>query len=95
MNIIEVKERLQDIKKAHRGGDFDYNTMFKVDRDAREARKLVKSIDPAHPAIAQFDKAIVIANSKTKEEDYTKREAVGSLEYGIQLFDNTGQNNTF
>ena len=81
-----INRRLWEIKEAHKGGHFDYNTMFKVDRDAREAKSLVTELNPKHPSIKYFDEAIAIADSKTKEEDSTKKLAVGALEEGISLF---------
>jgi hypothetical protein len=86
MRDTEINRRLWEIKEAHKGGDFDYNTMFKVDRDAREAKELVKELNPRHPCLKYFDEAIELAVSKSKEETESKKMATGSLEEGISLF---------
>jgi len=93
MTKREIYRRLWEIKEAHKGGYFDYNTMFKVSRDATEALKIVSAYNETHKSIAHFTAAIALANSATKEEDTTKKEAIGALEHGIDIFCSTGHYN--
>mgnify|MGYP001249116362 CR=1 FL=1 len=87
MHYRDIYEELKRIEFKYKGrGDFDENTMFNVARDAEKAKRLIKPVNEAHRSLAILDKAIAYSNSTTKEEDTTKKLAVGTLEDGIAQF---------